>query len=99
MNELVKNGELKPQVIMQMISLIEKQKAAADALDAIKGQILEEMKAQGIVKIQTPEILINYIAPTTRESLDSKKLKEELPEIYDEYCKISNVKESLKVKI
>ena len=76
-----------------------KAKEIKDAEDKLKKAILEEMESKGVIQLSTRDITISYIAPTTRENLDSKTLKEELPDIYDTYCKISPVKPSIRVKI
>lgn len=99
MNELIINGELHPRAIQKVIALAETIAQYESEYNSLKNAILNAMAEQNIVKIDTEEVLINYIAPTTRESLDSKRLKEELPNIYDEYARISPVKASLKVKI
>lgn len=67
--------------------------------DELKANLLKEMKTREIkqIKLENEGILIDYILPTTKESLDTKKLKAEKPEIYDEYCKISDVKEYVKI--
>lgn len=67
--------------------------------DELKAAILEEMQKKNIIKIDTEELIITKIAPTTRETLDTKLLKEELPDIYDSYVKISEVKASLRIKL
>ena len=67
--------------------------------DELKAAILAEMEDKGILKIETPEMVVSYVAETTRETLDSKALKEELPDIYDTYAKISPVKASIRIKI
>ena len=69
------------------------------AEENIKANLLSEMKKRGIkqIKIEEEGIVIDYIYPTTKESLDSKKLSTEKPDIYDEYCKISDVKEHIKI--
>ena len=67
--------------------------------DALKKAILEEMREHNLIKLETDELTLTYVAPTTRESLDTKAIKEELPQIYDTYCKLSTVKESLRIKI
>lgn len=67
--------------------------------EALKSAILEEMRANNLIKLETDELILTYVAPTTRESLDSKALRAELPQIYDTYCKLSTVKESLRIKI
>lgn len=62
-------------------------------------QIMEIMKASGTKTIKTKYVTITYVSPTTRKSLDSKKLKEEHPDLYDEFLKESPVKESLRIKM
>jgi predicted phage-related endonuclease len=42
---------------------------------------------------------VSYRKASTRTTLDSKKLKEELPDIYDEYSKISNVSSSISISV
>ena len=66
--------------------------------DELKKAILEEMEAKGIVKVETDDLVINYIAPTDRETLDSKELKKDLPDIYDTYVRITPVKASVRVR-
>lgn len=99
MNELIINGELHPRALQKIVALAETIAQYESEYNSLKNAIMNAMAEQNIVKIDTEEVLINYIAPTTRESLDSKRLKEELPNIYDEYARISPVKASLKVKI
>lgn len=67
--------------------------------DKLKKLILEEMEAKGIIKLNTDVLSITYVAPTDRESLDSKKLREELPEIYDTYINIKPVKSSIRIRL
>ena len=67
--------------------------------EELKQRILEEMESKGLLKVDTPEITITRREPTTRESIDSKALREELPDIYNTYCKISEVKGSISIKV
>lgn len=67
--------------------------------EALKKAILEEMEAKRVVKLETDNLVLTYVAPTTRETLDSKTLRAELPTIYDQYCKVSTVKASVRVKV
>lgn len=57
------------------------------------------MESKGIIKLDTDELTISYVAPTDRETLDTKALREELPDIYDTYVKISPVKSSIRIKL
>lgn len=74
-------------------------KELKDKEDALKRAILEEMESKGVIKLDTDTLTITYVAPTERETLDSKTLREELPDIYDAYVKISPVKSSIRIKV
>ncbi len=93
------NGALPKATVDNIISLDESIRALTAELDEIKTKLFEEMEKNNIAKIETDEIVVSYIAPSTRESLDSKRLREELPEIYDEYAKISTIKASIRIKV
>lgn len=67
--------------------------------DELKKAILKEMESKQLIKLDTDNLTITYIAPTERESLDSKTLREALPNIYDAYVKISPVKPSIRIKL
>ncbi len=65
----------------------------------LKEAILEEMKQKNIIKIDTPELSITYVDETYKESFDSKLFKEQNPDLYDAYVKMSPVKASLRLKV
>jgi regulator of replication initiation timing len=67
--------------------------------DALKQRILEEMENNGILKIDTDDLTITYVAPTSRETFDSKKFRKDNPDMYDEYVSISPVKASIRMKV
>lgn len=69
--------------------------------DELKQNILKEMEEKGILSLrdEVNGLLISYIAPTERETLDSKRLREEQPDVYDEYIKFTPVKSSIRIKI
>lgn len=72
-----------------------------EAEDALKEVIKAEMEAKGILKVkdETNGMTISYIAPTSRETFDSKKFKADNPDMYDEYVKFTPVKSSIRIKI
>lgn len=82
-----------------MLSLKKRVKELKAKEDKLKKLILEEMETKGIIKLNTDVLSITYVAPTDRESLDSKKLREELPEIYDTYINIKPVKSSIRIRL
>ena len=69
--------------------------------ETLKKAIKAEMEAKGILKVQdeTNGMTITYIAPTYRETFDSKKFKADNPDMYDEYVKFSPVKSSIRIKL
>ena len=103
-NELIKIDEqgvglLNADVAQKIADFERKVKEIKDAEDKLKEAIKAEMESKSVIKLETDELTISYVAPTTRESLDTKELKAELPEIYDTYCKIAPVKASIRVKV
>ena len=63
----------------------------------MKESILKEMEDRGLSKVELGDVTITYKQPTTRISIDSKKLKED--GLYDKYSKVSNVKGSISIKV
>ena len=103
MNELIRQQGsltiLDEDIQEQLIMLETRMKALKARSDELRAYILDEMEQKNIIKIETPELLISYIAATDRETFDSKTLREECPDIYDAYVKISRVKPSVRVKL
>lgn len=103
MNDLIvmENGlpVLNENIANELIDIELMAKSLKERADALKAEILAAMEKNNIVKVDTPSMLISYIAPTDRETLDAKALKAELPEIYDSYCKITPVKASIRIKV
>ena len=67
--------------------------------DELKKAILTEMESKGIIKLETDELTISYVAATDRETFDSKKLRTDNPDLYDEYIRMSTVKPSIRIKL
>lgn len=67
----------------------------------LREELLEAMKKYNINYWETPDgsIKATYKSATTRKNIDSKRLKEELPDIAEEYTKEVNVKESVALSI
>ncbi len=65
----------------------------------IKQSAKDFMEATGKPNITAGGLVFEYRKGTTRTSLDSKKLKEDLPDIYEEYSKTSPVASSVIVKV
>ena len=64
----------------------------------IKEKIKLEMEQRNINQIRLGKRVISYVAPTEREIVDSKKLKEEYPQIWDSCKKVSRTSGSIRIK-
>lgn len=82
--------------IVEFETVIKKLKEQEDAL---KSAILAEMEAKNIVKIDAPDLSITYIAPTDRETFDSKAFRAEHGDLYDEYVRMTPVKSQIRLKV
>ena len=74
-------------------------KELTEEYDAIKTEVLSKMIENKDKSFDTGRILITLVAPSLRESFDSKKFKAENAELYDQYTKVSQTKESLKLTL
>lgn len=103
MEELVKleNGEygLVKDAIDTILNIENEMKKLKEMQDNYKEVLLKAMEEANVLKIDVPELMITRVLPTQRESLDSKALKEELPDVYDSYVKFTDVKGSLRIKL
>lgn len=77
-----------------------KKEAEATAQE-YRAKLYEIMERQDIASFETADkvMLITRVAPTTKTSIDSTKLKKELPEIAEKYSKTSNAKGYVKITI
>jgi hypothetical protein len=103
MKDLVRldNGEygLANDVIVTIMAIEKEIKKLKELQDSYKEQLLKDMEEYEVLKIDIPELTITRKMPTTRESLDTKLLRAEQPDIYDEYVRISDVKGSITIKV
>ena len=75
--------------------VIETERAAKTAkaqAEALRAALCAEMERQGIFSWNGTKIKATYRAGSDRVSVDSTRLKKELPEVYDKYTKTSKVK-------
>ena len=67
--------------------------------DAIMSGLLELMKNNNIKSYSGQALTLSRKSASVREGVDSSLLKEKYPEIYEECKKISNIKESITLKL
>lgn len=95
-NEVIK---LDHNVSTQLAYMEREVKRMKELEENIKSAILKEMEARGIYKIDTPDVTITYVAPSERETFDSKTFKVENAKLYHQYLKTSEVKSSVRIKV
>lgn len=83
---------------LEMIEFEKKTKVLKEQQKEYREQLYQKMEENDIKKIDTGDIVITRVLPTTRLSVDSTRLKKEKPDIYDQYLKKANVKGSIRIK-
>lgn len=73
--------------------------AITEMYDEVKGRIYETMLANNVDTIDREGLTITLKRPFTRNSIDSKKLAAELPDVYDKYAKTIEVKGNVTIKL
>ena len=94
-NELVLASDELIAEVLEVKVLEERLKAKKDNLTL---SLMQEMQDKGIMKIETDDVVISYIAESERETFDSKQFREDYPDMYDEYVKFTKVKPSVRIK-
>lgn len=79
--------------------LEEKKKELEEQEKNLKQEIIEKMEEFGVKSIDNEYFKITYIAPGTKETIDSKKLKEEIPDIAKQFTRISQVKAQVRITL
>ena len=67
--------------------------------DAMKKGLEDMFEQFGVEKWQTDAFTITRVKGSTRDTFDSKKFKEDNPELYAEYIRTSEVKPSIRIKL
>ena len=86
-------------VIQKIISLEKMAREVKAARDELTAQILAEMDARDVIKFESDELILTRVPATERETFDAKAFREDFPELYDDYVKMSPVKSSLRIKV
>ena len=91
--------EVEKQISLAVADLQKKQQELVSKNEELKEQIKKAMEDKDIKKFENDYIAITYVAPTTRNTVDSAKLKEEFTDVYNQCLKTSDVKASVRIKV
>lgn len=86
-------------VIHTITEICVQKKALEDKEKEMRSQLEKAMEAYGVKKFENDQISVVYVEPTTRNTIDSAKLKKELPDVASKYTKTSAVKGSVKITV
>lgn len=90
----------KAMVFMQKIADIDAQKKLLETEDKLLRQELQKVMDEfGIKKFENDILKVTYIEPSTRTTIDSARLKKELPAVAEKYTKTSQVKGSVRIEV
>jgi predicted phage-related endonuclease len=81
--------------------LEETKKVAEERSNQYRAELLKAMETQGIAKWISPNgrVTVSYVEPYMRKGVDAERLKEELPNVYRQYKKETEIKSSIRVKV
>lgn len=82
---------------LQMLEFERKAKELKEQQKDFREQLYQKMEENDIKKIDTGDIVITRVLPTTATTVDGKLLKKEQPETYAKYSKISDKKGYVKI--
>lgn len=87
------------EVIQKIADIVTAKKKLEEDEKDLKEKLKLAMEKCNIKKFTSDILNITYVAATTATSVDSKKLKEKHPSIYDECSKTSNKSAYVKVEV
>ena len=87
------------QVQSALKTLDEQKKILEKQEEQIKELLISKFEETGLEYIENDYFRIKYTPPTTRETIDSKRLKAEQPEIAKEFTTVSSVKAKVTITI
>ena len=92
-------GELEEKVSVAIAGFKVELAERTQKLGEIKEELKNYMVENGIKKFEDDFISLTYIAPIVRISIDTKKLKEAKPELWVEFSKKTEVKDSVRITV
>lgn len=98
-NELEVFNNAAMVIIKNISNLVLQKKTIEEQEKQMKEKLQEAMEKYGIKKFDNDIIKVTYMEASTRNSVDSAKLKKNHPEIAAECTKTSNVKAFIKIEV
>ena len=88
-----------PDVLRAITDITVQKKKLEEQEKLMKKKLQEAMEQHGIKSFENADVKFLYVAPTTRTTIDSAKLKKDHPDIAEQYSKTSNVSASVRITV
>lgn len=88
-----------PDTIKKITQLIQLKKQMDEQEKQLKQKLVEAMEIYGVKSFENELIKMTYVAPTTRSTIDSTRLKKDHPHLAQQYTKVSDVAASVRVTL
>ena len=88
-----------PDVLKSITDIVVQKKKLEEQEKLMKKKLLQAMEQHGVKSFENAKVKFMYVAPTTRTTIDSKKLKADHPDIAEAYSKTSNVSASVRITV
>lgn len=96
---LVTMQEEAAAVIKGIAALTLQKKQIEEKEKEMRVQLVAAMEKYGVKSFENEDVKFTYVAPTTRTTIDSVRLKKEMPNVAAQYSKTSNVSASVKIAV
>lgn len=86
-------------IIKSIAALTLQKKQIEEQEKEMRVQLMAAMEKYGVKSFENEDVKFTYVAATTRTTIDSTKLKKDLPDVAAKYSKTSNVSASVKITV
>ena len=86
-------------IIKGIAALTLQKKQIEDQEKEMRVQLMAAMEKYGVKSFENEDVKFTYVAATTRTTIDSTKLKKDLPDVATKYSKTSKVSASVKITV
>lgn len=97
--ELTQFESAVPDTIQKITTILQMKKDLDEQEKQLKQKLVEAMEKYEVKSFENDYIKMTYVAPTTRSTIDSTRLKKDHPDIVEQYSKTSNVSASVRVSV
>ena len=88
-----------PAVISQISELCKQKKDIEAREKELRHLLIEAMEAYDVKSFDNELIKVMYVAPTTRTTIDSARLRKAHPDLAEEFSKTSSVSSSIRITV